>query len=60
MNNPEKPSIKEVINYHLTSSLVRIASFTEYLATSLNKPEEKKEEASSSSSLPLDPPDEKP
>ena len=37
MNNQQTPSVKEVIDYHLTSSLVRIASFTDYLATKIYK-----------------------
>ena len=48
MDNQQTPSVKEVISYHLTSSLVRLASFTDYLATKINKQEEPEEKATSS------------
>ena len=52
MNNQQTPSVKQVINYHLTSSLVRIASFTDYLATKIYKrdhPQDEPEEKATSS-----------
>ena len=52
MNNQERPTIKQIIDYHLTSSLVRIASFSDYCATTIDTkdiPVEEQQETSESS-----------
>ena len=45
MEQDNRPSLKEIVSYHLTSSLVRIASFSEYMATKIYKQEHPQEES---------------
>lgn len=44
MEQANRPSIKQIVHYHLTSSLVRIASFSEYVATKIYKQDHPQEE----------------
>ena len=44
MEQANRPSLKEIVSYHLSSSLVRIASFSEYMATKIYKQEHPQEE----------------